>query len=316
MTHVFQKAEIIAATETIDVLHWMEQAFIAYSQGNTVIPPVGHLQFTDPPGDTCIKYGYQKGADTFVVKIASGFYLNPKIQLPASTGIMVVFSQKTGVPQAVLLDGGYLTDLRTGAAGAVATKYLAPQNFKTIGIVGTGTQARFQLLALRSITDCRDVLVWGRNEDHQNQYIEDMQSHGFQIRKTRHIEKLCEEARLIISTTPSHEPILLAKHIQPGTHINAIGADAPGKQELDPAIFHRAEIVVADSIAQCIEFGEISHAINTKQLESQRIRELGSLIVKNNVQRGVNDISVADLTGVAIQDVAIATAVTKHLEAS
>ena len=139
--HVVRKADIEAALAHVDVAGAIAEGFVAYSNGRTVVPPVGELRFDAPPGDVHIKYGYVRGGETYVVKIASGFYENPLIGLPSSNGLMLVFAQKTGELRAVLLDEGLLTDVRTAAAGAVAAKHLAPPDVRAIGIVGTGIQA-------------------------------------------------------------------------------------------------------------------------------------------------------------------------------
>jgi len=166
MATVIHRKEITAIVENLDVVAAMEEGFIQYSKGNTVVPPVGELLFEDPKGDAHIKYGYIKNDDYYVVKIASGFYDNAKLGIPSSQGLMVLFDQKTGVPKAVLLDEGYLTDIRTAAAGALAAKYFAPKEITGIGIVGTGIQARLQLKYLQTITSCDVVWIWGRNTNH------------------------------------------------------------------------------------------------------------------------------------------------------
>ena len=140
--------EIVA---DIDLLPLIEEGFVKYSMGLTVVPPVGELLFDNPPGDVHIKYGYIMGDDYFVIKIASGFYENPKLGIPSGSGMMLLFNQKTGGPVGGLFDRGYLTDVRTGVAGAIAAKYLAPRKIGRIGIVGTGTQARLQLVHLKSV---------------------------------------------------------------------------------------------------------------------------------------------------------------------
>lgn len=308
MTRILQRDEILAIAREVDTIAAMEQAFVAYSAGQTVIPPIGHLVFDEPRGDTCIKYGYEKGAETFVVKIASGFYDNPARGLPVSTGIMVVFCQQTGTPQAVLLDNGYLTDLRTGAAGAVAARHVGPAEVEHIGILGSGTQARFQLRALADVTDCREVSVWGRDQERCEAFADEMKEHGFRVRVTS-LDALCEAANLIVTTTPSHEPLLAADQVRPGTHITAVGSDGPGKQELASDLLGRADHVVADSLSQCSEVGEVRHALAAGAIEREAIVELGTCIEARPWQRRPQDITVADLTGVAIQDVAIATAV-------
>ena len=129
-----------------------------------VVPPVGELVLQDPPGDVHIKYGYLTDDDYYVIKIASGFYENPKLGLPSSNGLMLVFEQKTGELRSILLDEGHLTDVRTAVAGAIAARYLAPSNVSRIGILGTGIQARLQLQYLQPVTSCRDVIVCGRDQ--------------------------------------------------------------------------------------------------------------------------------------------------------
>ncbi|MFT7452820.1 MAG: ornithine cyclodeaminase [Patescibacteria group bacterium] len=155
MAMVINKEEIQSVINDIDVVAAMEEGFIAYSNGQTVVPPVGELIFDDPKGDTHIKYGYIKQDDFYVIKIASGFYDNPKLGIASSQGLMLVFNQKTGQTVAVLLDDGMLTDIRTAAAGALAAKYFAPEKVQAIGIIGTGIQARMQLEYLLKVTDCK-----------------------------------------------------------------------------------------------------------------------------------------------------------------
>ncbi len=166
MATIINLKEIKAIIKNVDVIAAIEEGFIEYSNGNTVVPPVGELLFEKPKGDAHIKYGYIKNDDYYVIKIASGFYENVKLGIPSSQGLMLLFDQKTGVPKAVLLDEGYLTDIRTAAAGALAAKYFAPKNIKAIGIVGTGVQAKLQLQYLQEHTPCSTVWVWGRN--HKN----------------------------------------------------------------------------------------------------------------------------------------------------
>ena len=160
MAVVYKLEQIKAALKGVDVIEIIEAGFVAYSKGKVVVPPVGEMIFTDPPGDVHIKYGYIQGDDYYVIKIASGFYDNPKLDLPSGSGLMLVFSQKTGQPECILLDEGYLTDVRTAAAGAVVAKYLAPKIVNRIGILGAGIQGRLQLEYLAPITDCREVTIW------------------------------------------------------------------------------------------------------------------------------------------------------------
>jgi ornithine cyclodeaminase len=284
----------------------MEEGFAAYSAGKAVVPPVGHLGFKQPPGDIHIKYGYIEGNDYYVVKIASSFYDNPKQGLPSSNGSMLIFNQKTGELKAVLLDEGYLTDIRTALAGALAARYLAPKHVECIGVIGTGVQARFQVEYLKDIIGCRKLYVYGRSLANLEHYAADMQKFGYDVTTTTNAAEVAQNSNFIITTTPSTHPIINVSDVKPGTHITAMGSDAKGKQELDPLILQRADILVVDSLSQCKEYGETSHALEQDLINASKPIELGNL--RTNDVRRVNDsqVTVADLTGVAVQDIEIA----------
>jgi ornithine cyclodeaminase len=301
--------QIKSALPAVDLMSEIETGFVAYSQGRAVVPPVGELVMRDPPGDVHIKYGYITGDDYYVIKIASGFYENYKLELPSGNGLMLVFKQRTGELEAALLDEAYLTDVRTAVAGAIAAKYLAPANVERIGIVGTGMQARLQLEYLAPITKCRDVLVWGRSQDKLAAYASDMTAKGFEVETTADAGTIMSTCNLIVTTTPATEPILSGQ-ARPGTHITAIGSDTPDKQELDAEILRQADLVVADSIPQCIERGEIHQAIKSESVSEADLVELGSIIAGDAAGRASDEqITVADLTGVAVQDIQISKAV-------
>jgi ornithine cyclodeaminase len=297
---------ILLKNPVSDLLQTIEDGFVMYSQKKVIVPPVGYLGFKHPPGDVHIKYGYIEGDDYYVIKIASGFYNNPAIGLPTGNGMMLLFSQKTGETLSILLDEGYLTDIRTAVAGAVAAKYLAPASISCIGIVGTGMQARLQLEYLKAVTSCRKVIVWGRSEDKLKSFKAEPSLQDFSITTTTEIISLTSRCNLIVTTTPSRKALVMAAHIHPGTHITAVGADAEGKQEIDPMIFEKADVIVADSKDQCIDHGDISYAVKGGMLDPENILELGDVIHNKKLRRN-NDqqITIADLTGVAIQDIQI-----------
>lgn len=307
---ILHRAEIEALVTGVDLVSEMEEGFIAYSEGRCVIPPVGELLLDEAPGEVHIKYGYTRGGDFYVVKIASGFFNNPLRGLPSGNGMMILFRQSTGEPAAILLDEGRLTDLRTAAAGAVAAKHLAPRGVDRIGILGAGVQARLQLEQLRKVVDCNQVLVAGRSADKLEAYRADMEGHGFTVEITRDPREVADRCRLIVTTTPALEPLLMAGDIRPGTHLTAVGSDTPDKQELDPGILARADRVVADSLSQCRLRGEISHALRSRAITEADVVELGAVIARKQPGRtGHEQITVADLTGVAVQDLQIAAAI-------
>ena len=320
MTTVLQLDEIRQLVDVPQLIAELERGFVLYSDGKVNVPPVGFLNFENPPGDVHIKYGYVLDDDYYVLKMASGFYDNPALGLPASDGLILVFSQKTGELKLILLDKCWLTDQRTAAAGAVAAKYLAPREVRGIGIIGTGVQARLQLEMLRNVVDCRRCLVWGRNAEKVQQMIGELldteyyRDWGLGIEAAASIDDLTRECNLIVTTTPARSPLIRAGQVQKGTHITAMGSDDHGKQELDADLLGKADLVVADSISQCVDHGECHFGVKHGTLDESRIAELGTIIKAPRTGR-TNDeqITIADLTGVAIQDIQIAKLVDRAL---
>lgn len=309
MATIIREEEIQLILKNLDLVKAMEEAFIQYSNGNSVVPPVGELLFNNPDGEAHIKYGYIKGEEYYVVKIASGFYENPKLNLASSQGVVLLFSQKTGELKAVLLDNGKLTDIRTAAAGALIATRFAPSELKGIGIVGTGIQARLQLKLLLEILDCDEVWVWGRDQKKAEEL-----AIGFKQTKNVKVAKsardLAKNANYIVTTTSSKKPLLKAKDILPGTHITAVGSDTAHKQELDSEILRKADLVVVDSLSQSEERGEVFKALSEGIIAKKDVTELGVALQNTELQRTSEDqITVADLTGVAVQDMAIGKAI-------
>jgi ornithine cyclodeaminase/alanine dehydrogenase-like protein (mu-crystallin family) len=310
MPAIVPLAEIKAALAAVDPIPLIEEGFVAYSRGEAVVPPIGELVFDDPPGDVHIKYGYIKNGDLYVIKIASGFTDNPKLGLPSGDGLMLVFDRRTGVLDAVLLDEGYLTNLRTAVAGAVVAKYMAPENVAAVGIIGAGVQGRMQLEWLRRVRRFDEAIVWGLDEDELAAYRRDMAPTGLKIRTTLRAEDVAAAAGLIVTCTPSTRPLLKAEWIRPGTHITAMGSDTAAKQELDPVILARADRVVVDSLSQSELRGEVYKAVAAGVLARDRLVELGRVIADPRLGRASEgEVTVADLTGVAVQDIQISQAV-------
>lgn len=298
---------------SLDLLTDIEDGFVAYSTSQANVPPVGELLMEK--GETHIKYGCLKGDEFYVIKIASGFYENPNLGLPSSNGLMLLFSQHTGELQSILLDEGYLTDIRTAVAGAIAARYLAPKKVERIGIIGTGTQARLQLQYLSHISPCKQVLVWGRSAARLEKYQKDMATLGFTLETTLNSTDILKSCNIIVTTTPSTSPLLQEKKLREGTHITAVGSDTPFKQELDPAILKKADCVVGDSLEQCLHRGEIYQAIQSGFIKRDKAVELGNIISGKIIGRtSENQVTVVDLTGVAVQDIKIATAVYNALK--
>ncbi len=320
MTTVLELDEIKNLVDIPQVIREIEAGFVLYSEGQVEVPPVGFLHFEKPPGDVHIKYGFVTGDDYYVLKMASGFYNNAELGLPIGDGLLLVFSQKTGELELILLDKCWLTDVRTAAAGAVVAKHLAPKNIHRIGIVGTGVQARMQLEMLRDVVDCTSCLVWGRDSTKVQGMIADLRASesvqvwGLEIEAAPALDDLVLQCNLIVTATSARSPLIRAEQVQPGTHITAMGSDDHGKQELEPEVLGKADLVVADSVSQCVDHGECFGAVQEKHIEVNAILELGHVIKNPGIGRTTNDqITVADLTGVAIQDIQIAKMVARAL---
>jgi len=306
------KTQIQGILPSLDLIPAIEEGFVAYSLGRAVVPPVGEMILDK--GEVHIKSGFIKGDDLYVIKIASGFYGNRALGLPSGNGCMLLFNQSTGESAAILLDEGLLTDVRTAVAGAVAAKYFAPRKVERIGIVGAGVQARLQLEWLKRIRDCRDVLAWGPISDELEAYKREMESRGFKIETTPDASDILRTCNLVVTATPSKTPLLSAADLRPGTHITAVGSDTPDKQELDSEILARADVVVADSLPQCRLRGEIHKALEAGKIKEDRCVELGAVIAGREKGRtSDSQITVVDLTGVAVQDIQIASAVFRAL---
>ena len=298
--------EILKDLEITRIIDVIQEGFVAYSNGRVVVPPVGEMLFENPPGEAHIKYGYVVEDDAYVIKIASGFSENKDLGISPNSGLMLMFSQKTGRIETILLDEGCLTDVRTAAAGAVAARHLAPSAVHCIGILGAGHQGRMQLEYLKPVVPCTDVMVWGLNREELDAYTQEMAPKGYNIQTTFRAADVAETCNLIVTATPSKKALLMANEIKPGTHITAMGSDTPHKCELDPAILQKADIIVAESIEQSLSRGEIFQARQAGTLVENRVVELGNIINGTAPGRTSNDqISVADLTGVAIQDIQI-----------
>ena len=303
------------AVQASELIEEIAAGFVAYTAGRVVVPPVGYLGFTEPAGDVHLKYGYVKGGDVFVIKVAAGFPQNSARGLPTGDGCMLVFDSHTGFLLAVLLDRSRLTDLRTAAGGAVAARALArTRSIKQIGVIGTGVQARLQPMMLADVTACRNIALYGRSADRAAECAVDLEAMGFRVTVYRRAEEVAEGSELIVTTTASRGAHFRAHAVRPGTHVTGVGADSPGKQELDTALFARAEVVVADSIAQCADHGDLAPALAADAITLERVRELGAVLADPKLGRTSEDqISIADLTGVAVQDIVIATHVLRRL---
>lgn len=285
------------------------EGFSKLVQGEATVPPILAVPVPENHGEVDVKTAYIRGLETFAVKIAAGFHENYRQGLPTGSGMMVMISSKTGFPQAVLLDNGYLTDVRTGAAGALVSRHLARETIETVGIIGSGVQARYQARGIALVRSFRRLLVYGIIPEQVESYVEEMQVElEVEVLSTRSAEQVVRESDVVVTTTPSREPFLKVDWLHSGMHITAMGSDGEGKQELFPRVFERADLIACDRKSQCFRLGELQHALAERVVSTESpIVELGELTLGRHPGRESNDqITVCDLTGVGVQDTSIA----------
>ncbi|MGI9353281.1 MAG: ectoine utilization protein EutC [Rhizobiaceae bacterium] len=294
----------------LEVIGSIENAFATLAKGNVVMPPILSMAIADYNGEVDVKTAYVPGIDSFAIKMSPGFFDNPKIGLPSTMGLMILFSARTGVLEALLLDNGYLTDVRTAAAGAVAAKHLSREDSEQVCIVGTGMQAQLQLKALTLVRNIKVATIWGRDNAKAETLAESLSTElNIKISATSNLEHAAREADIIVTATPSSTPLIKADWLQTGQHITAMGSDQDHKNEIEAECIDRADLYVADRLSQTSKLGELRSAIEAGVVDvNVSLPELGEIIAGKATRRSSpNDITIADLTGTGLQDTAIAT---------
>lgn len=292
-----------------EALAAVEDGFTRLAGGKASMPPIMRVDVPENNGEVDIKTAYLQGLDSFAVKMSSGFFDNDKLGLPSLGGLMILLSAKIGFPQALLLDNGYLTDVRTGAAGAIAAKYLAKARLDTAGVIGAGAQARFQMRALKLVRNFNRLLVYSRAAEKVDRYIREMTPElGVEIIKADNAEAVVRGSELVVTTTPAKQPYLKAEWLHPGLHITAMGSDAEEKQELYAGALGQADLLVCDRKSQAFRLGELHHALAAGVIsENDPITELGEITAGRSPGRQNDEqITICDLTGTGVQDTAIA----------
>lgn len=292
-----------------EALEIVSEGFAKLALEQVTVPPIMRIDVHDNNGEVDIKTAYIHGLENFAIKIASGFLDNRALGLPTGSGMMVLISAKTGRPEAVLLDNGYLTDVRTGIAGAIAAKHLASKNIRTAGVIGSGMQARYQMRGIKLVRQFREVLVFGIQKEQVGQYVQEMtQELGVPVKAAESAEQVVRESDMVVTTTPSRDPFLKAEWLHPGLHITCMGSDAEHKQELYPEVFAKADLIACDRVSQVFRLGELHHALEAGVVTDRTsVIELGEIITgKVSGRTDDQQITICDLTGVGVQDTQIA----------
>jgi ornithine cyclodeaminase len=313
---ILNRADVRRLISAADALAVVREAFIAMDRGRAVMPRPFELHLPDRDGELHVKGAYLLGAPVFAVKAASGFYRNSKLGLPVSSGMTLVYDAGTGMLRLLILDGGLLTELRTAAAGALAAEMLARPDARTAAVIGAGGQARYQLEALLEVRHIREVAVYGRRREAADRYVHDMSRPGVHVAAADTVREAVAGAHIVITATSSTEPLLLPEWLAVGAHVTAVGSDMPHKQELDPRVLAAADKYVPDSIEAARTSGELHHAVEAGVFDVGSVYgELGALASGRLPGRARKDeLTVVDLTGLGIQDAAVAAFVAERAE--
>lgn len=293
----------------LNTLNTIADAFAALHRGEAIMPPVLSMELPDDNAEVDIKTAWIRGMDGFAVKVSPGFFNNPALGLPSLSGMMTLLSARTGFVQAVLLDNGWLTDLRTAAAGGVAARHLARGDARTAAIIGTGVQARLQLEALTLVRPIEHVIYWGRERDKARRCADDaVEQFGVTADVAADVTSAIRSADIAVTTTPAQRSLVEAEALHPGLHLTAMGSDAPTKNEISPRALAGADILVCDRQSQCGERGELRSALAAGTIAAERaLPELGALVARAHPGREhAEQVTIADLTGTGVQDTAIA----------
>jgi ornithine cyclodeaminase len=303
----------------LDAVACVENAFRALATEKVAMPPILRLDIPEHRGEVDVKAAYVPGLDGFAIKISPGFFDNPKLGLPSTNGMMVLLSARTGLVEALLLDNGYLTDIRTAAAGAVAAKHLVRPDAAIAAVFGAGMQAKLQLEALKLVRPIAKARIWARDPVKAERTAGELRERlGIEVRAEPDAAAAVAGADVIVTTTPSTTPLIHAGFVSAGQHLTAMGSDAEHKNEIAPAILRLADLYVADSAAQTRRLGELHHALDAGVIAGNaEVTELGAIIAgKKHGRRSAADITLADLTGTGVQDTAIAMLARQRAEAA
>jgi len=290
--HIFTLADILPIIKhKALVIDAVRSGFVAHAKGDMLMSAMSPA------------YPY------FCIKVASGFYNNPSKGLPVNNGCVMLLSAETGTPLALFQDEGYMTSVRTAAAGALAAELAPLKTANRLGILGTGHQARLQARWIAAHLGLETLSIWGRSSENAQAVATELTKDGFNVRAVTSLSELCEMSDIIVTTTPATTPILSASHIRAGHHIIALGADSPGKTEIDSAILGRADYIFTDDHAQCLHHGEFGAAVRAGYVSDQQDSSFGQAlsVVAGPIAPTIepNAISVVDLTGLGAQDLAI-----------
>lgn len=294
----------------------MERGFRALGLGEATLPDPLVAELLDLKAEVHVKGAYLKGARHVVLKLATGWYTNRERGLPSGDGLFLLLDATTGAPALLLAEHGHLTDLRTAAAVGLTLKYLAPKGARDALLVGAGAVGRLAARAIVAQLPIERLTVWNRTAERGDALVRELESGGVvQARVAHALEPEVRRHRVIVTATASTTPLIKATWVAKGTHITSVGTGSPEKVELEPELLRKADKVVADRVFQTERYGNLHHAIVAGVFKPEQMYgELGDIAAGRLPGREqADEITVADLTGVGVQDAAIAAVVVEAL---
>jgi len=295
-------------------VHAVERGFRALALGEATLPDPMVVELAARQAEVHVKAAYLRGARHIVLKLATGFYKNRARGLPSGDGLFLLLDAETGAPDLLLEEHGYLTDFRTAAAVALTLKYLAPKDARDALLVGAGALARLTARALIAEMPLERLTLWNRTPERAAALAQELAS-----LVATHVAPALEHAvrdhRVIVTATASTTPLVRAAWVTAGMHITSVGTGSPEKVELEPEVLSKADKLIADRVSQTERYGNLHHALAAGAITQRQVYgELGDLAAGRLAGRETaSEITVADLTGVGVQDAAIAQVVVEVL---
>ena len=304
---VFDEWRIRKAITDRTALRSAERAFRALGKGLATVPPPLGWEFPNVNGEVHIKGAHIHGSSMFTFKVASGFYGNVELGVPTGSGFVLIFDAETGFPRGILADNGYLTDLRTAAAGALAASYLTHKKPLNVAVLGAGVQGQMQLRLVSKVREIGELSIWSRSWSRTLRWKEKLAEAGRPDAIAHEDPEIAiANADLVITATPARSPIIGTGAIKMGATLIAVGSDGPNKQEVAAEVVAAADKVVTDLTSQCVRLGELHHAVEAGLMTEGDIHaELGEIVMEEKPGRESDETIICDLTGVGVQDASI-----------
>lgn len=310
-TLILSQKDILKISDIKKSIQAVERVFAQFARGKVQMPPKMYLDLKKYNGDFRAMPSYVEGIEACALKWVNVHPDNCKRGLATVMATIILSDPKTAYPLSIM-DGTLITSLRTAAAGAVAAKYLARKGSSTVALIGCGVQAKSQLEALNVLFKLKSVKAWSTSLNETRMFSKKLKG-MIHVEPVNSAKECVRDVDIIVTTTPSRKPLIKLAWVKRGVHINAIGADAPGKQELDPFILKAGKIVVDDWV-QASHSGEINVALRKKMITKRNIYAgIGDIVLKRKKGRVNNrEITIFDSTGLAVQDAAVAQMIYKQ----